>query len=803
MSAPPSDNQDLTSVFRVSLYGLVCFASVALAYAEGAALPQGLTVPLAIASLYFTERRGILQLSNYWAGALGLLAFALAGSELVLGDVEARLLSGAHLIVYLTWIALFQQKTAKQYWWMCMLSLLQVALGAVLTQRGFYGFLLLGYMFLALWTLAVFSLYLVRHQFLGSASYVSGLSSADASAAAGPGNERAGAMLRATSAAPPLRLPSRTRGAIQHEPRTNWVSPRFIHGIFWTTLLSLIVASGFFLLIPRVWIGSRTINRESLEAPDSRPLTGFTEEVQLGDMGQILESTERVLQVRLWDTETEEEIGVDEYVHRLGYNEPYFRGTVLDVYENGRWKGGSRFNLAINLSDRSLDEGVRQEIVRQPIGTRILFALHPVHGCRLKGRDGVAVMDRATAVVVRWEQKAASESLSYDVYSPQAVSGPPGLPTRMPSFWPPWQNVLKRCSDLPEDDLARLIDLARREAGVTDNGASPADPEKVRRLVSYLRDSAEFSYSLNASVQDTGIDPVEDFLFNRKTGHCEYYASALALMLRAVDIPSRLVSGFKGGYPNQFNGTFVVEQRHAHTWVEAYMNGRWVTLDATPSFARNESVESMGSVLPSWNQLVDFMTETWTSQVVNIDFNKQRENVYDPLVETFREWTSRPLFDTRIWSQWLQGLRDFVRSPRRWFSWQGAGFTFVLLSLLCLLVWLARRAARLVRRILARARERNRRKRMQVEFYERFQKICAARGLRRDASQTQHEFAETVHRQFNGVLQRAGLDAFPFELVDAFYQTRFGLQPLPQQRAAEIEHRLAEFQQCLENRNRK
>ena len=67
------------------------------------------------------------------------------------------------------------------------------------------------------------------------------------------------------------------------------------------------------------------------------------------------------------------------------------------------------------------------------------------------------------------------------------------------------------------------------------------------------------------------LDPVEDFLVNRKKGHCEYFASALALLLRSIDIPSRMVNGFKGGDWNELTETMNVRQKHAHSWVEAYI----------------------------------------------------------------------------------------------------------------------------------------------------------------------------------------------------------------------------------------
>jgi transglutaminase-like putative cysteine protease len=95
----------------------------------------------------------------------------------------------------------------------------------------------------------------------------------------------------------------------------------------------------------------------------------------------------------------------------------------------------------------------------------------------------------------------------------------------------------------------------------------------------YFR-SGNFAYTLSPGTY-VGAEPLEDFLFNRKRGHCEYFASALALMLRAVEIPSRLVTGFKGADPLASAGHYEVQQRHAHAWVEAYVQDLgWVGFDA-------------------------------------------------------------------------------------------------------------------------------------------------------------------------------------------------------------------------------
>ena len=111
---------------------------------------------------------------------------------------------------------------------------------------------------------------------------------------------------------------------------------------------------------------------------------------------------------------------------------------------------------------------------------------------------------------------------------------------------------------------------------------------------------------------DHRLDPVEDFLVNRKSGHCEYFASALALLLRSVNIRSRVVNGFKGGDWNELTETLNVRQKHAHSWVEAYVGLRtpdripiWITLDPTPAAERKQSIAQVGGIAGNFRPLTD------------------------------------------------------------------------------------------------------------------------------------------------------------------------------------------------------
>jgi hypothetical protein len=119
-----------------------------------------------------------------------------------------------------------------------------------------------------------------------------------------------------------------------------------------------------------------------------------------------------------------------------------------------------------------------------------------------------------------------------------------------------------------------------------------------------------YRYSLETDTA-TLSHPLDEFLFTRKTGYCEHYATAMVVMLRTVGIPARLVTGFLATEWNEYGGYFTVRQRDAHAWVEVYFpHSGWVTMDPTPTISetvatnRWESIRRLGeSIWLQWDRL--------------------------------------------------------------------------------------------------------------------------------------------------------------------------------------------------------
>jgi hypothetical protein len=184
-------------------------------------------------------------------------------------------------------------------------------------------------------------------------------------------------------------------------------------------------------------------------------------------------------------------------------------------------------------------------------------------------------------------------------------------------------------SDLPE----RIRTLAERW---TVDAATPAD--KAKAIEQHLR--TEYRYDL-ASPSGRDRQPLEHFLFESKRGHCEFYSTAMAIMLRTVDVPTRNVTGFIGGTFNRFGHFYTVRQGDAHSWVEAYLEdaGGWITYDPTPPSDAAPKSELSGA----WAYLRDLLEATsqrWDHHVVGYDLNQQ-VGLFQSLSSKYRKTSER------------------------------------------------------------------------------------------------------------------------------------------------------------------
>ena len=549
---------DLATVFKRSIYLLTAFVGMVLGAAEWGWIPF-VSLPVTILGYWWCEiglgqsRKQARGLGETMSVVLGGLSLAAATLEFFGNNPEGKLLSGIHLVVYLTWIVLLQRKKNSRYWQLLVLGVLQVAVASVLTNGHWFGLSVIGYLIAATWTMSVFSLYRAAEEFAGNERRDAG----------------SGARIVTGVDADPARATSQAISAVCHDDGSGGVTPRFVGGVAFTAMLGLIVGSLFFVFIPRIWIGTSFGLAENELPPTLRStITGLATEVRLGDMRQVLESNDPVLSLRLFDHQTNQPLDPDTYAEWLGHPEPLFRGVILTDYKEGRWRPHrlateqtvQLFPVPDDPRILFATSGVVIPTVRQEIHLDqnlhdILFcmgrAVAMTDDMRETERYRVGRRQLLNDVVVRREWfKELSGGVDYIAYSelppPDARHEVGYVASKLASATYGYTNYFARCRDVP-DGLERLSGLAFEVVETEQQrvGRFLTVLEQARAIESHLRDSGRFAYSLSAPTSDPWIEPVEDFLFNSRKGHCQYFASALGLMLRSVGIPARLVTGFK------------------------------------------------------------------------------------------------------------------------------------------------------------------------------------------------------------------------------------------------------------------
>ena len=345
-------------------------------------------------------------------------------------------------------------------------------------------------------------------------------------------------------------------------------------------------------------------------------------------------------------------------------------------------------------------------------------------------------------------------------------------------------------------------EVARRQKAEAQSVARELTRMEIATAIEeYLRDSGEYRYTLDQSIQDAKIDPIEDFLFNRKEGHCEYFATALALMLRAENIPARMVSGYKGGivHPEK-NDWFEIQQRFAHVWVEAWVDKvGWTTFDATPVNARLMSVAGMAAKKTSlWTDMQTAFAGLWSDNILNMSLDRQEQSIYKPVRKMAFDLA---VFLRQLFTQPESALRMLIElftNRNYWFS--PGGVIFILSSLLTLaaIAWSARWLLAWINRWLDKQSNRRVRKQHRiVDFYERFTGMMKSHGLKRSPNQTQREFAEMVASQYSSDLDVVGENDIPEQISRLFYKVRFGESELTIHEENEIQLLLAKLDRAL------
>ena len=741
---------------RGSLYTLVCLATLCLWMGEDAPAPYPwLVILCAVAAHAFTDHWDMLVIPRRMAPVLGLSVTALFLWEESQNFKVDPVMPLGHYLVYLQVIVFFHKKNPFLYWAMLSMSFLQIAIAVLHNNRLTFAFLLVAYMLLGMWTVS--QLLLLR----------------DASQCR---NKWDGVQARE-------RLWQRVFGSLT------------------IAITVLTLAFLMFLLIPRT---GQTAWSESQYLSGPARLTGFDEQIQLGQLGSILESDDEVMRVHVFDEN-------DEPFQFSG--EPLWRGVALTHYENGLW------NRYIDLSVRRSpwfrgpnlpSPYVRQEIRLQTLQRDILFGIRPALSGQTRDRHPLELA-RQDGTLLRPRTLQAG-NLNYTIVS--ALDAQMEQPSEFTAG-----RLGARPTYLPDDLRKSLQTYVANEQLLLPE--TQTAEQTCRAFQHHLGDSGLFEYTLDEEIVEPNIDPVLDFLQNRRAGHCEYFASALALMLRSVGLDARVINGFKGGDWNDVGQFYVVRQMHAHSWVEAIVDNpndpkrkHWITLDPTPGEARRRFVEQVSGTPTMLRQLKDYSRELWATYVLNYNASEQERAVYGRLRAMFAQLSTvlkRLYFDRAATIQWWGWLiaagvlaaavfarrmaARFIRARSPVRRQASPGSTWGQLGLWRLVIDRARR-------LLAVFGFTGFTRSNRIRFYDQLVRLLEACGIEKLPFWTARQHAEQAARVLASHKEWADASTIPAELVKRFYRVRFGHQSLSAYEIDEVERMLATLNEALNGNHR-
>ena len=641
--------------------------------------------------------------------------------------------AGIHFLVVLLGIKLLTLQQRRDYRHLYAISLMAILASAALTTEAWYVPIFLLYLLTAVWTLLLYHL------------------------------------TQDTSEVSAAITPSST--AVCHAIFPNGITHRF----FWLTngiaVLAAALTLALFFLVPR--IGAGVLQKTTGEAVRT---TGFSDRVDLGTIGSVKQDPQVVMRVELPDQSA---VGKDHF---------YLRGLAYDQYNGRSWSHSGTSQRSLNLvtdgtflarpvgsrSSASQPETIRQDILLEALDTAVLFA---TPFAELVSGEFLAL--QADAMGGLHLPSPPSSRIRYSVTShiPQLAANER---TALLLTYP--DSIRAHYLQVPPGSQ-QVADLAHR---IILQAATPFD--QTLAIQQHLLEN--YGYSLESAT--VALDhPLEEFLFTRKTGYCEHYATAMVVMLRTVGIPARLVTGFLATEWNEYGGYFTVRQRDAHAWVEVYFpHSGWITMDPTPT-------NNAGVATSRWeplSRLAESVWLQWDRLFVRYSVKDQLAVVHgvregsDVLRERTSRWVSS--FTAPI-SQALSRLIHKVRTFHSGMWGLVTGMIVVGLSLLLLMLrdrigfWAATYLLPTSHPQIAI-----------VQLYARMLRIVERHGVSKPPAATASEFARLVEQEW----QSAGPTVA--EVTAIYHQGRFSRTPLTPGDLSRATEQLGRLQSLMHSSSR-
>jgi len=525
------------------------------------------------------------------------------------------------------------------------------------------------------------------------------------------------------------------------------------------SLSSVSVATGSILLGGVLFFCLPRFNAGYLGRASFNPslMSGFTENVELGQIGEIKKNSTVVMRVQTGKP--------------IAYDRLRWRGIALTNFDGKRWStsdqtaqklepeadGWIRTADPLRKTDLPYPRMV-YTVYLEPVATDAIFV--PGKVMSLKGnfsgesRNSVSAARRAfifrdstDTLLNPFHNYGAIRYSGFSLLLPMDAAKFRAASTEYSS------DIASAYLQLPVALHPRVAELARQ---TSKNARTPFD--KALAIETFLR--TRYTYTLNLTGKP-GNDPLAHFLFETRAGHCEYFASAMTIMLRTLGIPAREVNGFLPGEYNELGGDYIVRASDAHSWVEVYFPGAdWQVFDPTPAAPENEA-----GFLSSLGKYADWMEITWSEWVIGYDFAHQvtmAQNVQRgsrDISESLRAWYARQEFRGRRWMKsWHDGLGVLVAF---------AVFAFLVLlrfdalSAMLERLWLSWQL-RSAKAALANPQ-------LASRLYAELLRLLARRGMIREVSQTPFEFVMAM--------DSPNLAPAVMEFTQLYTHARFGSAP--------------------------
>ena len=582
----------MEAYFRTTSYALVTTAFLAMALTGSL---DGISIALysiAVVVCFYRDVRGAqrLRLREWMWRALSIayVPFIFIDGAVI----SNRVLALVHMTLFVSAAKLFQNKRDRDWVFLYLIAFFQMLLAAGLTFNATFVASLATFLFFFISTLAAFEIRRARRE-------VSSLEDEIVS---------------------PLQQPQqvkyRAKDGLAHARKGNRV--RYLLGASFAQIVIVAALTlPFFFLIPRLAGGGVAGGFSGADA-----ITGFSDRVELGEVASIKKSSRVVMRVRLDHKPARylrwKGIALESYDGRAWIvpRDPDRRQTFN---QSGRSSGsvdadtGFNRNHVVDRGPADAQSTVEQMIVLEHLSTDTLFAAQRVF--RLRGPLATIFKDKLTG---------ALSSLGFKGRTTYIVSSDVSVPTEQelrldtPASSP--ETIKQVYLQKPPKLDPRVSQLAHE---ITRNAPTPYD--KARAIENFLK--TEFHYTLNLKAADQ--DPLAEFLFKTREGHCEYFATAMVIMLRTLEIPARIVNGFQMGELNDLNAMYTVRESDAHSWVEAYFprTESWIEFDPTPSAGINDYTQ--GGLLARLRKYADAMEVFWLDYIVTLDSDEQASIMVD------------------------------------------------------------------------------------------------------------------------------------------------------------------------------